>query len=100
VAEGVGKMRLFIVPDRGDTVYNLVAETGEGLASHFCSNAGFAKGDLEGRRPERQKKWREQFGEYQVMFLSEQTEITEEELLRRNEEWFSKQPQGEISNAQ
>ena len=68
-------MKLFIHPDSGEGLYTLVTEYGECLASHLCSSAAFAKGDLEGNRPERQKEWKKRFGDYQVMFLSEQDEI-------------------------
>ncbi len=79
-------MKLFILgPENdGDGIYTLVTEEGEGLASHLCSYAGFAKGDLEANRPERQKEWHERFGNYEVILFSEQIEITLEEILKRN----------------
>lgn len=45
-------MKLYIVPGEpygnfGDRAYYLLTETGEGLASHICSDASFARGDLE-----------------------------------------------------
>jgi hypothetical protein len=86
-------MKLFIVPDKGDTIYYLLTEEGECLASHMCSNAGFAKGDLEAGRPERQKEWKERFGEYTVQFLSEQKDISEEELIKRNQNFSQKPPE-------
>ncbi|MCK5602715.1 hypothetical protein KAR91_12620 [Candidatus Pacearchaeota archaeon] len=84
-------MKFFIVgPDNNsDGVYTLLTEEGEGLASHLCSHAGFAKSDLESRRPERQKEWKEKFGDYEVFFVSEQSEITEEELLKRNKAFYA-----------
>ncbi len=88
------KTTLIIYPESGDTVYNLVADTGEHLASHMCSSWHFAEGDLEANRPERQKEWKEKFGEYEVKFLSE-TDISEEELLRRNKVWYESLPKGE-----
>lgn len=83
-------MKLFVVGpiDGGDGVYNLLTETGEHLASHLCSNASFAREDLESDRPERQKEWKARFGDYEVLFLDEQTEISLEEIQRRNDEWF------------
>ena len=51
-----------------------------------CSNKGFAHGDLEGRRPERQKEWKKRFGDYSVVYIGED-EMTESELLKRNKEW-------------
>jgi hypothetical protein len=88
---------LFIIgPDhKGDGVYSLVADTGECLADHYCSASYFAPGDLEADRPERQKDWKEKFGEYKVLFIGEQSEITLEELLRRNKEWFNSLPKEE-----
>ena len=83
-------MKLLIVGpiDGGDGVYNLLTETGEHLASHLCSNSLFARGDLESHRPERQAEWKARFGDYEVAFL-EDTEISLEELQRRNDEWFA-----------
>lgn len=86
-------MKLFIVPNTGyNCVFNLVTEDGEALASHLCSHEGYAKSDLEAGRPERQKEWKERFGEYEVMFLNEQTEITKKELLKRNKAWYKNLP--------
>lgn len=87
--------KLFIIPDNGDTAYTLITEDGEPLASHWCSGKLYAKSDLIERRPERQKEYKERFGEYTVMFLSEQTEITEEELFKRNEAWYNALPEDE-----
>lgn len=90
-------MKLFIIgPDhRGDGIYHLLTETGEHLASHWCSHIGFAKGDLEANRPERKAKWKERFGEYTVQHLSEQTEISLKELQKRNKEWYDSLPKEE-----
>ena len=55
------KTLLVIVPEStvmNDCVFHLlVAETGEHLASHFCSNATFAPGDLYFGRKERIKEY-------------------------------------------
>lgn len=87
------KTLLVIAPGQDvqeDAVFHiLVAETGEHLASHVCSQAGFAYGDLYADRPERIKKWKERFGELEVKYIN-QTNITEEELKERNNDWFSK----------
>lgn len=89
------KTLLVITPGKKvirDCVFDiLVAETGEHLASHFCSNYSFAYGDLYGNRSERRKEWGERFGEIEVKFL-EDTDISQDELLRRNKEWYSKLP--------
>lgn len=89
-------MRLFIYPSIDiEGVYTLLTEQGETLASHFCSSKHFAKDDLEGHRPERQTKWKQRFGNYTVQFLDEQSEITPEELFRRNEQWWKSLPESE-----
>lgn len=69
----------------------LVAETGENLASHFCSNYTFAWGDLYQHRPERIEEWKKRFGEFEVKYIDE-TEITENELIERNKTWFNSLP--------
>jgi hypothetical protein len=74
---------------RRDCIFDLlVAETGEHLASHVCSNYRYAHHDLYQGRPERIEEWSKRFGEIEVKFINE-TDITEEELLRRNKEWFA-----------
>lgn len=80
-------MKLYIDgPDSGgEGVYVLISEEGEVLAQHFCSSRGFAPGDLEAHRTERQVEWRERFGDYQVLWLGED-ELPGDELLRRNQE--------------
>lgn len=84
---------LVIVPGRNASVgpYGapftlVVADTGEWLASHFCSNYMFAYGDLYASRKDRVEEWTKRFGEIEVKYIDE-TDITEEELIRRNEEW-------------
>ena len=71
-----------------DCVFNiLVAETGEHLASHFCSSAGFAYDDLYNTRNERKKELVKRFGELEVKFINK-TSITEDELIKRNKIWY------------
>ena len=82
-------MKLYIVENgkiMGDTVYVLIAETGEALASHCCSSKSFAKGDLYENRPERKEEYKKQFGNVEVLFLGDD-EMTKEELIKRNKEW-------------
>jgi hypothetical protein len=86
-------VKLFIVGpggdnDDGEGLYSLLVETGEHLADHYCSNSSFARSDLEGRREDRQKEFKEKFGDYEVLFLNEQTEISREELIKRNQEFY------------
>lgn len=66
-----------------DAVYLLLSDEGEVLAQHICSSPSWARGDLHDRRPERQAKWRERFGEYVVRWIGDD-DLTEEELIRRN----------------
>ena len=66
-----------------------VAETGEILASHGCSHAGYAPGDLYYDRPERIKEFTERFGDIKVMFI-DQSGISEDELIKRNKEWYER----------
>lgn len=71
-----------------DAVYGLlVAKTGEFLASHVCSHETYAKGDLYENRPERKAEWSKRWPQIEVKFLRE-TDITEEELQKRNKTWF------------
>lgn len=93
---------LIITPAREagmiDRVYHLlVAETGEHLASHLCSHYGFACGDLYENRPERKEEWAKRFGDVEVKFIDE-TDISEEELIRRNNEWFDANQPSETQN--
>ncbi len=82
---------LVIAPGKGimhDCLFNLlVAERGEHLASHICSNSGFAYGDLYKNLPERISEFKERFGEVEVKYINE-TNITEEELLFRNHSFY------------
>jgi hypothetical protein len=76
-------------PDSGgEGIYDLVADDGECLASHFCSHKGYAKGDLESNRPERIANWKKRFGKYQVLWLGED-DLTKEEIKKRNNDWFA-----------
>jgi hypothetical protein len=78
-------MKLYVdgPDDRGEGIYHLVAETGEHLASHYCSHAGFARFDVHDRRADLIKEWRLRFGEYQVIIIGED-DMTPEELQHRN----------------
>lgn len=86
------KTLLVIAPGknaRKDSVFSLlVADTGECLASHLCSNYGFAKGDLYFNRPERIKEYKTRFGEVEIKFIDE-TGIKESDLIDRNKKWYN-----------
>lgn len=47
-------------------LYILIADDGEFLASHFCSHACYADGDLWKNRPERKEKWEKRNVEWAV----------------------------------
>lgn len=89
------KTLLVIAPGQDvqeDAVFHiLIAETGEHLASHFCSGADFAYGDLYANRPERIKEWTKQFGELKVKYIN-QTDISEEQLHEQNKKWYAELP--------
>jgi hypothetical protein len=89
------KTLLVIAPGQDvkrDAVFKIfVAETGEHLASHLCSCAGFAYGDLYAHRPERIEKWTNRFGELEVKYI-DQTDISKEQLLERNKKWYANIP--------
>ena len=61
-----------------------VAETGECLATHFCSNFGYAWNDLYARRPERIVKWKSRFKDFEVKFIDE-TDIDIEVFINKIE---------------
>ena len=67
-------------------IYYLIAETGETLAGHYCSDKSFALGDLVSKRPNGQNEWRKKFGEYKVLFLGED-EMTRDKLFALNKIW-------------
>lgn len=91
------KTLLVITPGRDvqrDCLFNLlVAETGEHLASHFCSCAGFAKSDLYSGQQERIDEWEKRFGEVEVKYIDE-TNISEDELIKLNKEWYKSTIEG------
>ncbi len=95
------KTLLVIVPGRDiqkDCVFHiLVAETGEGLASHLCSCAGFAYGDLYKHRPERIEEWTKRFGEIEVKYIDE-TDLSIDELIERNKAWYESLPKESPQN--
>lgn len=90
------KTLLVIAPSKGiNCPFNIfVAETGEHLASHFCSHEGYAYGDLYATREERKEEWTKRFGKLDVKFINE-TGITEEQLQIRNKNWFDNLPKDE-----
>lgn len=85
-------MKLYIVSpgesgmERGEGTYCLVAENGETLYSHYCSNIIFAKGDLIEDRPERIIECKKKYGKYEVLFLGDDS-MTNEELYKRHLEF-------------
>lgn len=84
--------------DWGQSFILLNSETGEHLASQFCSHAGFAYSDLYGSRKERIKEYSERFGEVEVKFL-EDSGISEKELIAKNNEFYKDQIEAESTTA-
>jgi hypothetical protein len=80
--------------DRGEGIYDLITEEGQHLASHYCSTASYSLGDLESRRPERQKEWKAKFGDYQIVYLGDDA-MTREELVTRNNLYYEKEETAE-----
>ena len=72
--------------DSIDGIYHLIAETGEYLASHWCSSKYFAKGDLYERRPERIEEFTKRFGEIELLYLGED-DMTVDKLINLNKKW-------------
>ena len=95
----MSKTLLVIVPGnhvKSDCVFTILnSETGEGLASHLCSNSSYAKSDLYNGRPERIKEWKEKFGDVEVKFINE-TNINEDDLLKKNKEFHENLEKEEI----
>lgn len=85
---------LYVYPSSGiDTDFTLIdIESGEALAGHLCSHEGFAKSDLYYGRPERIEKLKEKYNdEIEVKFFNQQDEVTDEEMFRRNKEFYEKE---------
>ena len=66
-----------------DGIYYLITEEGECLASHWCSNKWYAKGDLYERRSERIDSYNARFGECECLYLGED-DMTFSRLLELN----------------
>lgn len=82
-------MKLYFDGKGRNTVYYLITEEGEVLASHFCSSEAFAEGDLYYNCPERIKEYKERFGDVELLWVGDD-DMTEEELIKRNKEWAEK----------
>jgi len=61
-------------------------ETGDCLASHYCSGAGFARGDLHDARPERLKDWATKFDDTTEAKFIDETDYSWEEIYKKNQE--------------
>lgn len=88
------KKTLVIYPDsktfHDSPFYLLDPETGESLASHYCSHAGWALSDLHDSRPERLEKWKQRYGmETEAKFIDE-TDYSWEEIYAKNQELAKK----------
>lgn len=78
-------MKLYIdgPEDGGEGHYVLIAETGEYLAGHYCSNSDWARWDLVNRRPGWVQELTARFGAYEVLRLGDD-DMTHDELVSRN----------------
>lgn len=74
--------------DGGEGLYTLVAEDGEGMCEHFCSNRFYAMGDLYSQRPERKPMFNEK-GITEVVYVDEAPEMTRDLLIALNERWHA-----------
>lgn len=84
---------LYVTPNTGnDQLFYLCdIETGEILASHYCSHEGFAKGDLYENRPEREEEFTKKYNsEIKIKFFNEQHEVTDYEFTRLNKNFARK----------
>ena len=93
-------MKLYIVSygetgtETGEGCYSLIAENGEGLYGHYCSHAGYAKGDLLLNRPNRIEECKNKYGNYELLFLGED-DMTLEELTKRNKQFYKEREKDE-----
>jgi len=72
--------------EQDSVFYILDPETGECLASHFCSHSGFAKGDLHDHREERLKEWKKKFGDDTEAKFVEETDYVWEDIYKKNQQ--------------
>ena len=77
--------------------YILDPETGEALASHYCSHSAFAKGDLHDNRVERLEKWENKFGEKTEAKFIDETDYNWDEVYAKNQELKSKQVNEQVN---
>lgn len=86
-------MKTLYIDGRGDGVYYLCdTSSGEVLASHLCSNKHYAKSDLLDGRTERQNQLKEKYNDdVQTKFFDEQSDITIDEFVKLNKEWYQKE---------
>lgn len=90
-------IRLYVVwPENcGDWSYALLNDDGFGMASHYCSNYGFANSDLIEGRPERLEKWKEYLKdgytlEYVYRGSQKHAELLEKNKVFANDEAMEK----------
>lgn len=59
-------------------------ETGECLASHYCSGSWYAKSDLHDGRPERLVEWEQKYHMKTEAKFIDETEFIWEEIYKKN----------------
>ena len=68
-----------------DSIFALIdPDTGEGLASHFCSSAYYALSDLHDGRPDRLEQWEKKYGQKTEAKFIDQTDYNWKEILEKN----------------
>lgn len=68
-----------------DSIFYLFdPDTGECLATHFCSSSGWAKSDLHDDREDRLKAWKEEYNEETEAKFIDETDYKLEEILGKN----------------
>lgn len=86
---------LIIYPEsityRDSPFYILDPDTGECLASHFCSHSGFAKGDLHDTREERLKEWKEKYNDDTEAKFIDETDYNWNEIYEKNQKLKEKE---------
>lgn len=94
-------MKAYIVSDSKngkeniDGIYYLITEDGCCWYSHWCSNMGYALGDLYDNRPERKAELAAEYGEVEVLYLGEDG-MTNSELIAKNHAWHKAQQAEQI----
>jgi len=69
--------------DSGFAIFD--PETGECLATHYCSGSHYAKSDLHDSRQNRLEEWEKKYGEKTEAKFIDETDYTWKEILDKNQ---------------